>query len=110
MTRRKTKKKSANLLDWQDLSAQPTLTKSFQSLAQEIEKAHNLAVQQAVRTGTTVTEHLDLSHAAHILQDNPQLLPFVRDIAEQANSLSGFIQKQSPTGSISSQGQAAAGV
>jgi phage portal protein BeeE len=110
MTRRKTKKKSANLLDWQDLSAQPTLTKSFQSLAQEIEKAHNLAVQQAVRTGTTVTEHLDLSHAAHILQDNPQLLPFVRDIAEQANSLSGFIQKQSPTGPISSQGQAAAGV
>lgn len=107
MTRKqKSRNKTASRLDWQDLVMQPDLAQNFQVLTQELERAHDLALQHAVRTGDSMESHLDLSRAATILREHPRLLPYIQSVAGQANI--SLLQKQSPT-EANSQGQAASG-
>lgn len=89
--------------DWEQLAANPTLSGAFRELSVRLSQAQATAEQRAVRSssGAKAAEYLDFRHALAVLDQHPELLPFIRELqhSERREMLrEQTAVKQSPTG------------
>jgi len=86
--------------DWDALAANPTLSSAFRDLSIGLQQAQATATQRAIRSssGADAADYLDISRALAILDQHPELLPFIRELqqGERREMLLDTI-KQSPT-------------
>lgn len=94
------KPKTVANADWDALAQNPTLSSAFRELSVGLQQAQATATQRAVRasSGASAAEYLDISHALTIIDQHPELLPFIRELqqSERREMLLSTI-KQSPT-------------
>src|SRR5256885_14541749 len=116
MSRRKRKQKNIVLAkeqsghtprpsDWEQLATNPVLSSAFRELSVSLQRSQALAEQRAVRSssGADATEFLDFRHALSVIDQHPELVPYIRELqhSERRAMLreSTMIQREAPTGS-----------
>jgi len=94
--------------NWEQLSANPVLSSAFQELSVSLQRSQALAEQRAVRssTGAPASEFLDFSHALAVIDQHPELVPYIRELQAgdrrellRQSTMTPEFQRQSPTAS-----------
>jgi hypothetical protein len=105
-TSKKAKKKAGIApADWERLAANPVKRDAYIQLVQSIQRAQAVAEQRSVRSGLPASDLLDITQAAHILDQHPDLIKYVdavrrQQYREQSIAQQSITTKSSPTNSV----------
>jgi len=118
MSRRNRKKKNITLAkeqsghrprevpssDWEQLATNPVLSSAFRELSVSLQRSQATAEQRAVRSssGADATEFLDFSHALSVIDQHPELVPYIRELQHserRAMLRESTMVREAPTGS-----------
>lgn len=92
--------------DWEHLAGDRTLSGAFQEFSVRMQRAHALAEQRAVRSSSRApaSEFLDLSPALVVLDQHPELLPYIKELQHserremlRQSTMSPEFLRESPT-------------
>jgi len=92
--------------DWEQLASDTTLSGAFQEFSVRMQRAHALAEQRAVRSSSRApaSEFLDLSPALVVLDQHPELIPYIRELQHserremlRETTVIPELQRESPT-------------